>query len=120
MTQLITADKRNAFAGNDLGRVATDAASARMTTRHQLTLNSRINEYTWRRGEATEFTPVDPFDREAGGFLGKAAYGLDEKEILRRRNEYFQGNATQLRQIYQSGVGRQVMEADVQVGPSGE
>ena len=52
MTQLITADKRNAFAGsNALGSVAIDAASARMTTRHQLSLDSRINEYTWRRGE---------------------------------------------------------------------
>jgi len=120
MTQLITADKRNAFAGNSLSSVATDAASARMTTRHQLTLNSRINEYTWSRGTTTEFTKLDPRDIESGGFIGPAALGQSAEEIAKRRQEYFEGNATQLRQIYESGVGRRVMKADVETGPNGE
>ena len=120
MTQLITAERRNAFTDNTLGSVATDAASARMTTRHQLSINSRVNEYSWKRGTTTEFTKLDPRDPDAGGFLGKAAVGRSQKEIDKRRDLYFEGNATQLRQMFESGVGKRVMRADVETGPDGE
>ena len=120
MTQLLTPEQRNAFTDNTLGNVATDAASARTTTRHQLSINSRINEYSWKKGTTTMFTKLDPRDGDAGGFLGNATIGRSETELANRRNEYFEGNATQLRQLYESGVGRRVMEADVTTGPNGE
>ena len=114
VTALLKSSDREAFGDNRLASQALSAASARTTTRHHLSLDSRISESGVRRKLREEFVEVDP--RSGDGAWIALAEGKVRDE---RRSRYFQGNATQLRQMYNGVFGKAVMQAKTEVSVDG-
>ena len=89
ITGLLKRDQQDAF-DSQLGSQALEAGSARTTVRHQASLNSRVNTESLTRRGGEQYTKLDP------GAPG-----------------YFQGQADQLRQLWESYFGRAVMQAEI-------
>ena len=114
VTALLKSSDREAFGDNRLASQAMSAASAKTTTRHHLSLDSRISESGVRRKLREEFVEIDPRSGDGSWIALSESKVRDE-----RRSRYFQGNATQLRQMYNGVFGKEVMQAKTEVSVDG-